>query len=96
MEAGVSREADRNIDFSRTMTKLASLQKKVENLLPNQGPAVLPLAGVGGHPIKLALRNYSVDGGAARLEDLEKINLYRFKANQYKETLSLSNKKGEV
>jgi hypothetical protein len=49
------------------MTKLASLQKKVESLLPNQGPAVLPLAGVGGHPIKLALRNYSVDGGASRM-----------------------------
>jgi hypothetical protein len=54
------------------------------------------LAGVGGHPIKLALRNHSVDGGAARLEDLEKMNLYRFKANQYKETLSLSNRKGEL
>ena len=66
MEAGIS-EADRQIDFSRTMTKLASLQKKVESLLPNQGPAVLPLAGVGGHPIKLALRNYSVDGGASRM-----------------------------
>ena len=66
MEAGIS-EADRQIDLSRTMTKLASLQKKVESLLPNQGPAVLPLAGVGGHPIKLALRNYSVDGGASRM-----------------------------
>jgi hypothetical protein len=91
MEAGIS-EVDHHIDFSRTMTKLASLQQKVESLLPNQGPAVLPLAGVGGHPIKLALRNHSVDDGASKREDLEKMNLYRFKANQFKETLSLNNK----
>lgn len=95
MQAGIS-EVDRHVDFSRTMTKLASLQQKIDSLLPNQGPAVLPLAGVGGHPIKLALRNYSVDGGASKMKDLEKMNLYRFKANQYKETLSLNNKQGEV
>jgi hypothetical protein len=47
---------------------------------------------VGGHPIKLALRNHSVDGGASKREDLEKMNLYRFKANQFKETLSLNNR----
>ena len=90
MEAGIS-EADRHVDFSRTMIKLTSLQQKIDNLLPNQGPSVLPLAGVGGHPINLALRNHSVDGGASKIKDLETMNLYRFKANQYKETLSLNN-----
>jgi len=60
MESGVS-EVDRYHEFSRTMVKLTSLQNKTDNLLANQGPSVLPLGGVGGHPIKLALRNHSVD-----------------------------------
>ena len=88
MEAGVS-EADRFKDFSRTIVKLTSFQKKTDSLLANQGPSVLPLAGVGGHPIRFALRNNSVDV-AQKLKDLQRINLYRFKANQYKETLSLN------
>jgi len=66
MVAGVS-EIDRYKDFSKTMTKLAYIETKNESLLPNQGPTVLPLHGVGGQPIKLALRKHSIDGMERKL-----------------------------
>lgn len=46
---------------------------------------MLPLAGHGGSPLKIATRNNSV-----ALNSAEHLNFARFRANQYKETLPLN------
>ena len=94
MQSGIN-EVDRVKEMSRTQEKLESYKIRTENILPNQGPSVLPLSGVGGSPIKLAQRTNSLDIKKT-INDFQNLNCYNFKASQYKETLSLNQNRGEA
>ena len=94
MEQGIN-EVDRYREQNRTHVKLEEYVKKIENLLPTQGPAVLPLSGVGGSPFKLAMRTNSVNIQNT-ISDFNNIDLTKFRANQFKETLSLNQRQGDV
>jgi hypothetical protein len=59
MTSGVS-PIDRIKESSRTELKIDLFKKRADFILQNQGPTVLPLAGHGGSPLKLAPRYSSL------------------------------------
>ncbi len=65
-------------ETAKTEARISALQTKLDFCLPEQGPAVLPLHGKGGSPIKLAVQ---------RSETTDPLSSYR--GNLYKETLNL-------
>ncbi len=83
MTSGVS-PIDRIKESSRTEFKIDLFNKRADFILQNQGPTVLPLAGHGGSPLKMAPRNNSLHNNSSA-----NLNFAKFRANQYKETLPL-------
>lgn len=63
----------------KTEGRLERLKTKNEGCLPEQGPAVVPLHGKGGSPIRL--KKHSVEE--------KSLNLYDYRQNLHKETLKL-------
>ena len=59
MTSGVS-PVDAVREQTKTEIKLNTFQSRQDYILPNQGPSVLPLAGKGESPLKLAREDESV------------------------------------
>lgn len=75
---------DAHRETLRTEHKLSRLNTRGDGCLVEQGPAVLPLNGKGGSPLKLANRHPSAKE--------VNMNLFNYRQNLHKETLKLEHK----
>jgi len=72
---------DAHKETGLTENKLDYIKSKADYCLPEQGPAIVPLVGKGGSPIKLADRKPT--------KETNSLSLFNYRGNLHKETLNL-------